>query len=623
MQRLTQTRDPGPLQWRILVWTSVIVTVSLGMPAWLFYRSLSSRIIDHTQNESLQQLRFVEALYDKNDAIHNGEDLQEWVTLMGTSLGSRLTVLDESGRVIADSEIPKEEIPHLENFANRPEVLQLQHREIGLLLRSSQLAQKDFVFLAKRVKPKGRSGAAYFRLAVPGSHVKDLLGHVRELLAALVLAGIAGAAASVFFVARRNLKSQMAFLAASIQELASGRYQLRIPTYPEHELYPLISVINGMAKGIQRHIRSISDQKRQWEAIFNGMEEGVMVLDPRGRIEQQNRALSKLTRRADLSIGKRPLEVIMSNELQSVCDQVLNPDDPEDVGHPRRLSITLSNEQIYDVTVVRSELHDGRMGAILVFRDLTELRRLERVRQDFVANVSHELRTPLTSVKGYVETLIDDPSLDRETATSFLRVIKNNTDHMVKIVDDLLQLARLQARDSSAAKRPMDAAKALAAAWKACESLAREKDVHLDSQLPEEGAVVLGDPDRIVQVFRNLLENAIRYSPEHGAIVAGYGIRGREALFSIQDDGPGIPWQHQQRVFERFYRVEKDRKSRFGSTGLGLAICRHILINHGGRIWVQSPNPDDVRGTTILFTLERPSEGSADAAVTDAARRSA
>ena len=623
MQRLTQTRDPGPMQWRILVWTSIIVTVSLGMPAWLFYRSLSTRIVDLTQNESLQQFRFVEELYEKNDAIHNVEDLQEWVGLIGTSLGSRLTVLDESGRVIADSEIPREEMSLLENFANRPEMLQLQHKEIGLLLRLSQLTQKEFVFLAKRVKSKSQSGAAYLRLAVPSSHVKDLLGQVREALVALVLAGIAGATASVFFVVRRNMKLQMSFLAASIQELASGRYRLRIPTYPEHELYPLISVINEMAKGIQRHIRSISDQQRQWEAIFNGMEEGVMVLDPRGRIERQNRALSKLTRGAEHNIGKRPLEVIMSNELQSVCDQVLNPLDPEDAGHPRGLSITLSNGQIYDVTIVRSELHDGRMGVILVFRDLTELRRLERVRQDFVANVSHELRTPLTSVKGYVETLIDDPSLDRETATSFLRVIKNNTDHMVKIVDDLLQLARLQARDSSTPKMPMDASKALATAWKACEPLARDKGVHLLSQLPEEGAVVLGDPDRIVQVFRNLLENAIRYSPEHGAIVAGYGVRGREGLFSIQDNGPGIPWQHQQRVFERFYRVEKDRKSRFGSTGLGLAICRHILINHGGRIWVQSPNPDEVHGTTIFFTLERPPDGDTDAAATDAVRRPA
>jgi two-component system, OmpR family, phosphate regulon sensor histidine kinase PhoR len=341
------------------------------------------------------------------------------------------------------------------------------------------------------------------------------------------------------------------------------------------------------------------------------MEEGVLILDSRGRIQQHNLALSKLTRRAEQSVGKRPLEIIMSNELQSLCDQVLRPMNPDDEGHPKRLSITMGDDRTYDVTVVRSQFLDGRMGAIIVFHDVTELRRLERVRQDFVANVSHELRTPLTSVKGYVETLIEDENLDKNTAAAFVRVIKNNTDHMVKMIDDLLQLARLQARGSTSQRIPVDASEALAAAWKTCEPLAAEKKLRLVSHLPEEGVFIVAEPGRMMQIFRNLLENAIRYSPENAEITVGCTPHGRESLFSIQDDGPGIPWQHQQRVFERFYRVEKERSSRSGSTGLGLAICRHIILNHGGRIWVQSPNSGRPNGTTMFFTLERPSgEGS-------------
>lgn len=301
----------------------------------------------------------------------------------------------------------------------------------------------------------------------------------------------------------------------------------------------------------------------------------------------------------------------MSNELQSICDQILNPANPRESAHPRRLSITLGDHRTYDVTVVRSHPPDGPLGAILVFHDLTELKRLEKVRQDFVANVSHELRTPLTSVKGYVETLIDDETLDRTTTTSFLRIIKNNTDHMVKMVDDLLQLARLEARGSASKRTSMDAARALASAWKACQALAQHKNVHLVSEIQPKTAIVLADPDRIVQVFRNLLENAIRYSPENGDILVDVTVRADDALFSIRDDGPGIPWQHQQRVFERFYRVEKERSSRSGSTGLGLAICRHILLNQGGKIWIQSPNAGKSNGTTIFFTLERPPEETA------------
>ncbi len=465
--------------------------------------------------------------------------------------------------------------------------------------------------VATRLKSRGQSGEAYLRLAVPGSHITDLLGRVRHAFLILMLSGVAGAAVTGFLVVRRGVQKQTRLLAQSVRDLASGQADVRLQAPSEPELHPLVEAINDMADRIQKHVRTLSDQKRQWEAVFNGMEEGVLILDSKGRIQQHNKAFSKLTRRSDPHIGKRPLEIILSNELQSVCDQVLNPSSAEGDAKPRRLTITLGNEQTYDVTIVRSELLDGRTGAILVFHDLTELRRLERVRQDFVANVSHELRTPLTSVKGYVETLMDDDSLDRETTSSFLRVIKNNTDHMVKIVDDLLQLARLQARDSSTRRNPVDASQALATAWKACETLAHSKNIRLVSLLPPEGVLVLADPDRMVQVFRNLLENAIRYSPEGADIMVECAIQEHECRFSIRDDGPGIPWQHQQRVFERFYRVEKDRKSRFGSTGLGLAICRHIINNHGGRIWVRSPNPGKNDGTTVFFTLERPQDANA------------
>lgn len=603
---MTMRLDPYPMKRRVVLWVCAVLVACLGLPAWLFYQRLSDQIMEQVKRESLLQLRFVGELYEKAGDFDTVDRLQDWVSHIGTSLGSRITILDASGRVIADSEIPANQIPLLEHFANRPEILQLQHEEVGILFRSSQLMLKEYMCVATRVKTKGKAAGAYLRLAVPGSHIGDVLGQVRQAFLLLILVGAGGAALTGYFVVRRGVRVQTQLLTQSIRELASGQVEGRLHAAPEDELHPLIEAINEMADRIQKHVRSVSDQKRQWEAIFDGMEEGVLILDSKGRIQQHNKALTRLTRRSDQCIGKRPLEVILNNELQSVCDQVLNPSDPSGAAEPRRLSITLGNDHTYDVTVVRSKLLDGRAGAILVFHDLTELRRLERVRQDFVANVSHELRTPLTSVKGYVETLIDDGSLDRETASAFLRIIKNNTDHMVKIVDDLLQLARLQARDSSTQRAPMDASKALTTAWKACEALAKAKEVHLVSHLAPEGVMVLADPDRMVQVFRNLLENAIRYSPEGADIMVECATHNEGCLFSIRDDGPGIPWQHQQRVFERFYRVEKDRSSRFGSTGLGLAICRHIIINHGGRIWVQSPNPGKLNGTTVFFTLECP-----------------
>ena len=230
------------------------------------------------------------------------------------------------------------------------------------------------------------------------------------------------------------------------------------------------------------------------------------------------------------------------------------------------------------------------------------------VRQDFVANVSHELRTPLTSIKGYTETLLAESQPPPEVLASFLEVILKNTNHMVRMVDDLLQLARMEAHQEIFKPARINPTEALMAAWKACLPAAQEKRVSLTKHLPQEGLGVWADFDQLLRVFRNLLENAIRYSPEGEAITVDFRAEANTVTIGVGNDGPSIPKHHQQRIFERFYRIEKSRGGEFGGTGLGLAICRHILLNHGGLIWVQSPNPGGTNGATFFFTLLSPEE---------------
>jgi len=274
---------------------------------------------------------------------------------------------------------------------------------------------------------------------------------------------------------------------------------------------------------------------------------------------------------------------------------------------PYKLQIVLEEERTYDVNIVRLPDRQREVGAVVVFHDISELKRLEKVRQDFVANVSHELRTPLTSIKGYAEILLSDAKPDPEVASSFLQVILKNANHMVKMVEDLLHLARLEAHQKSFNPVPVNASSALLTAWKACAHHAAAKGLHMENNLPEGGIQVLADFDQLVQVFRNLLENAIRYSPSNEALTISCTQSENNVTFSVRDEGPGIPRQHQQRIFERFYRVEKHRSDHWGSTGLGLAICRHIIRNHGGRIWVRSSNRGEGRGTTFSFKLPKAS----------------
>jgi two-component system phosphate regulon sensor histidine kinase PhoR len=225
-----------------------------------------------------------------------------------------------------------------------------------------------------------------------------------------------------------------------------------------------------------------------------------------------------------------------------------------------------------------------------------------------VANVSHELRTPLTSIKGYAETLLAEGGESSDSHPDFLQIILKHANHMTQMVDDLLQLARLEAGRQPPELVAINAVQPLQSAWKACDSLATDKEIGLDILLPQEGVMVQADAEQLVQVFRNLLENGIKYSPKGGSLRVFCSLGSDVVTFQVRDEGQGIPLHAQQRIFERFYRVEKDRSDHTGSTGLGLAICRHIIQNHGGKIWVESPPQGESRGSAFFFTLPAVSE---------------
>ena len=213
------------------------------------------------------------------------------------------------------------------------------------------------------------------------------------------------------------------------------------------------------------------------------------------------------------------------------------------------------------------------------------------------------MRTPLTTVKGYAETLQDNPAADADRVRAFLEIIVRNADHMAKMVEDLLSLSRLESNRMSIDAKPMNAASALGGALRVCAKPASDKGVTFVNALPEQGVQVMADHDRLVQVFRNLLENAVRYSPQGSCVRVEHREDGDTIVFMVQDQGPGVPQGDRERIFERFYRVEKHRKKDAnGSSGLGLAICKHIVERHGGRIWVESPMADGV-GSVFHFTL--------------------
>lgn len=414
--------------------------------------------------------------------------------------------------------------------------------------------------------------------------------------------------------------------AAVARAIGAGDLKQRAPRFDSKELDDLALAINRMADGIAAQIRTITEQKTQLETVLNSMREGVLVIDRQCRITAVNRAMCEIFPDAEHAVGRSPLEVVLSPELQQACEETVSCVAGRRAS--RSFQIEPLRDKVYDVTMTRLRSVDDAagedcLGAVAVFHDISPLTRLERVRRDFVANVSHELRTPLTSVKGYAETLL--LGMEEEAAAgsltgpasarrNFLEIILKHANHMTKMVNDLLHLARLESGERQFEFRMLNAADAFSQAHKECLHLVEESGLEVRNQLPAQGVPAYADQTRLVQVFRNLLENALKYGVPNGQD-AGAGPRGvvsvycqeREAdvVFSIKDQGPGIPKADRERVFERFYRVEKHRqKHKAGSSGLGLAIARHIVEKSGGAIWVESP-VEDGRGTIFSFTLPR------------------
>lgn len=431
----------------------------------------------------------------------------------------------------------------------------------------------------------------------------------------LAYAGALFAAGCVFWLVGRRLSRSLAEVIAVARAIADGDYRHRIHLSPGGEFSALAEAVNHMARRIESHIATITDQKTQLEAILDGMREGVMVLDAAGKVRVANPALRRIAPVTGELVGRRPIEVAPSPELQMACDRLLDVAGG-DAPQAHTLEVELGPGRFYEVSLVRLGLTqaDNRRdhGAVLVFHDVSETRRLSRVRRDFAANVTHEMRTPLTSIKGYAETLLAAaPELAPEKRR-FLDVILKNANHMSKMVDDILTLARLEeqpATDDAAQPggRPdvrADAAAALADAVRECQPLADARRLTFENRLPDEGLAVRCDSGQLIQVWRNLLENATRFGPPGTRIVmtAAPDPEARSITFGVLDQGPGIPPEERQRVFERFYRVERHRSRTQGSTGLGLAIVKHIVERHGGRIWADRGR-GEMTGAAFYFTL--------------------
>jgi len=347
---------------------------------------------------------------------------------------------------------------------------------------------------------------------------------------------------------------------------------------------------------LRREQQTTIDAKAQQQVLFNSMLEGLLLLDRNRRIYLANRAFKNLFGLKTELRGKTVMEALRVHELAALVERVESDGQVFDY----ELKLPELSERWLQVNAAAIFNSAGeREGTILVFHDLTRLKQLERTREEFVANVSHELRTPLSLIKGYVETLLDGARNNPEVSERFLRIIERNTQRLDLLIQDLLTISALESGRVKLNLQPVALHPLVDKVLADLKKPAGAKEVNLINELP--GITVTGDASRLEQVFANLVDNAIKYGHAQGIVkVGGRKTEANKIEIFVQDDGPGIPPESLDRVFERFYRVDKARSREQGGTGLGLSIVKHIVQSHGGAVWVKS---ELGKGATFFFTL--------------------
>jgi len=547
---------------------------------------LRRELLTSVQGELERLLGLAETIVSESD----GGDPHALVRLITDRTGYRVTFISPEGVVIADSFVEPADIPAVESHADRPEVQGVlnQGERVSFSERTSATAGISMVYGARRTTLGGRP--IVLRIAAPQTDIEATVARIQRTVAvtglfAMLLALLAAYALSVAFA------RPLVALADRARHLREGDFSSPVPHARVAELEDLAVAFNRLTEELRERLSELGAERDGMQALIDCMAEGVVALTDDGRMLRTNR-----TARALLGIPEGPHlapvgSVIRHPELRDALkDSVRRPEQSRE--------IVMNGRHI----LMASRALD-RGGAVTTFLDITELRRMERVRSDFVANASHELKTPLTSIRGYAEALADEPP--EEMRRKFLTSILNNTLRLQRLVDDLLDLSRLESGGWAANLEPVLVDEVVEEAW---ELVGARADRTVEFTVRGEAAV-RGDRQGLVQVFRNLLDNALRHTPDGGHVTVEVGPAddGASVEIAVRDDGEGIPAQALPRIFERFYRADSSRARHVGGTGLGLAIVKHLVGAMDGEVWAES---ELGRGSTVRIRLPASEEVS-------------
>jgi two-component system, OmpR family, phosphate regulon sensor histidine kinase PhoR len=585
------------LRERIAVGAVVASAAALVAVLLLVGPGLRRRSLDHTRDTLLAEARLMARVVERPLADGaSSSELDALVDSAAPEVSARVTIVAPDGRVLADSALSGADLAAVENHGHRPEVMAALAGETGTARRRSATIDVDLLYAAVPIRHDGRViGVA--RVAYPLFGIEE---QAQEVAGSVALAlGLAFLIALVLaMVLSAPLAGPLRDMMASAHRFAAGDLSARTRLSRQDEIGELARILDRSADQLQFRLTELAGERARTETILSAMDSGLLAVDHRGTVILANHSLRRSLDLPD-PVGRHYVEVIRHPEVGRAIEGVLRS------GGPHAAEIRVHHlRRIYALLAGSFPGQEGTPhGAVLTFLDVTERRRVDEVRRDFVANASHELRTPLTSIRGFVEALEDGGIDDRPTAQRFLGKIRVHADRMAALVSDLLELSRLESGERAPQWQVVEPEDVVDDVVSGLSALATAKRIDLtaDVQAPPFET----DRERLRGVLENLVENALKYTPAGGHVSVAARTEGEAVLFEITDDGPGIAAEHLPRIFERFYRVDKARSRELGGTGLGLSIVKHLAESLEGSVSVSSTPGQGSRFTVRLPRARR------------------
>ncbi|MGB7604218.1 MAG: ATP-binding protein [Lutisporaceae bacterium] len=582
------------MQKKIFAYIMSVLLITLIISSFFTAQTIKNLNLSQIEEELISETYILSKMLPEDIQAADIEHIKTVLREVSDRLDIRITVVDKYGKVIGETSYD----PSLmENHLQRPEIQDALHGGLGNETRFSSTMNIDFLYIAQPIY-KDENVIGIVRLSTP---LKEIDGIMRSINNNLIIALIPGLLLSLLlvYIITISITRPIKEIKNAAVDITKGKLDRSINIIRNDEIGELAKAIDFMAASLRDKINSIKDKNTKMEAILSSVVNGIIAVDSNENILFINPMAHQMLNIAETDIvGKHMLRVIRNNKIDNIIKDILKNKSFEE----SEITINYPSEKIFRLysNAITYPESDRIIGIIIIIQDITEIKNLEKMRSEFVANVSHELKTPLTSIKGFVETLKAGAIEDNDAAVRFLNIIEDEANRLNRLISDILSLSEVENKKSKPRNEIIDTREKIIEIVSLLQNQAVHKSISLNAKIEANVDKLKGDTDQFKQMLINLIDNALKYTPEGGTIeVAAYNLE-NNVVIRIKDNGIGIPKEHIPRLFERFYRVDKARSRNVGGTGLGLAIVKHIVLQFEGKIEVQS---EVGKGTEFILSI--------------------